>query len=175
VVAYAAEFSDGRGGAVTEIHETELPGIGVLQEFDTAGGSRVGVLTTRNGRRQLLLYDDEDRDACRAMVHLDPEDSLVLADLLGSTHVVDAAASLQRLEGLAIDWLTVSPASPLAGSTVGEAAIRKATGANVVAIIRGTSTNASPGPTDRLVAGDVLVAVGTPEAVDALTARLQPD
>ncbi len=160
---------------MTEIHETELPGVGVLQEFDTAGGSRVGVLTTRNGRRQLLLYDDEDRDACRAMVHLDPEDGLVLADLLGSTHVVDAATSLQRLEGLAIDWLTVSDSSPFAGTTIGDAAIRRVTGANVVAIIRGATTNASPGPTDRLLAGDVLVAVGTPEAVDALTARLRPD
>ncbi|MCC6184034.1 MAG: potassium transporter TrkA, partial [Microthrixaceae bacterium] len=45
---------------MTEIHETELPGVGVLQEFDTVGGSRVGVLTTRAGRRELLFYDDED-------------------------------------------------------------------------------------------------------------------
>ena len=37
---------------MTEIHETELPGVGVLQEFDTVGGSRVGVLTTRAGRRE---------------------------------------------------------------------------------------------------------------------------
>lgn len=159
---------------MTEIHETELPGVGVLQEFDTAGGSRVGVLTTRSGRRQLLLYAEDDPDSCRAMVHLEPEDSVVLGDLLGNTYVTGAAATLQRLEDLAIDWLNVDTSSPLAGLTIGEAAIREVTGANVVAIIRGATTNATPGSSDRLEVGDVLVAVGTPEAVDRLTALLDP-
>ena len=82
---------------MTEIHETELPGIGVRQEFDTVSGTRLGVLTTRTGRKELLLYDREDPDSCRATVHLDPEDSVVLADLLGSSRVSDAAAGIQRL------------------------------------------------------------------------------
>ncbi|MHB1137494.1 MAG: cation:proton antiporter regulatory subunit [Microthrixaceae bacterium] len=159
---------------MTEIHETELPGIGVRQEFDTAGGARLGVLTTRTGRRELLLYDEDDPDSCRAVVHLDPADATVLSDLLGATRVSETAASLQRLEGLAIDWLTVGAASSLAGRTIGEARIRKDTGANVVAIVRGSRTNASPGPDDRMDVGDVLVSVGTPESVDALLALLQP-
>src|SRR6478752_6169471 len=100
---------------MTEIYETELPDIGVRQEFDTASGSRLGVLTTRTGRRELLLYDNDDPDACRAVVHLEPADSTVLADLLGANHVSEATSSLQRLDGLAIDWLTVGPTSPAAG------------------------------------------------------------
>ena len=159
---------------MTEIHETELPGIGVRQEFDTAGGARLGVLTTRTGRRELFLYDADDSDSCRAVVHLDPEDSAVLADLLGATKVSEATASLQRLEGLSIDWLTVATGSPVAGQSIGDARIRKSTGASVVAIIRGSSTNAAPGPDDVLEAGDVLVSVGTPDAVDALLAKLAP-
>lgn len=159
---------------MTRIHETELPGIGVRQEFDTAGGVRLGVLTTRTGRRELLLYDSDDTDACRAVVHLDPEDSATLTGLLGAGRVTDSAAPLQRLEGLAIDWLTVPDGSPLAELTIAEADVRRATGANIVAIIRGTGTNPSPGPDDVLHPGDVLVSVGTPEAVDALLARLQP-
>lgn len=158
---------------MTEIQETELPGVGVLQAFDTALGSRVGVLTTRSGRRELLLYDEDDPDSCRARVRLDAEDSVVLADLLGGTHVVDAAASLQRLEGLAIDWLTVSRSSTLSGVTIGDSAIRETTGASIVAIIRGAATNAAPGPADRLAVGDVLVAVGTPDAVASLTALVE--
>lgn len=159
---------------MTRIHETELPGVGVRQEFDTAGGVRVGVLTTRSGRRELLLYDREDTDACRAVVHLDPEDSATLVGLLGAGRVTDSAAPLQKLEGLAIDWLTVTDGSPLAGRTIAESNVRRTTGANIVAIIRGTETNPSPGPDDELRPGDVLVSVGTPEAVDALLARLQP-
>jgi TrkA domain protein len=159
---------------MTEIHETELPGIGVRQEFETAGGVRLGVLTTRTGQRELLLYDEDDPDSCRAVVHLDPADTAVLSDLLGATRVSETAASLQRLEGLAIDWLTVAVGSKVAGVTIGDAAIRKDTGASVVAIIRGSRTNASPGPDDRIEVGDVLVSVGTPESVDALLALLQP-
>lgn len=159
---------------MTEIHETELPGIGVRKEFSTGGGSKLGVLTTRTGSRELLLYDDEDTDACRAVVHLDPEDSVVLADLLGSTRISDPAADMQRLEGLAIDWLTVPAASPVAGVTIGAARIRKETGASVVAIVRGSNTNAAPGPDDVVEAGDVLVSVGTPDAVDRLVEYLRP-
>ena len=158
---------------MTEIHETELPGIGVRQEFDTVSGTRLGVLTTRTGRKELLIYDREDPDSCRATVHLDPEDSVVLADLLGSSRVGDAAAGIQRLKGLSIDWLPVPASSAAAGRTIGENRIRKATGASVVAIVRGEVTNATPGPDDVLEAGDVLVSVGTPEAVDALLALLR--
>lgn len=157
---------------MTEIHETELPGIGVRQEFSTAGGSRIGVLTTRSGRRELLLYDDDDPDACRAVVHLEREDSIVLADLLGASHVADPTSALQRLEGLAIDWLTVPEDSPLAGRTIAQAALRKSTGASVVAIVKGSSTNAAPGPDDVLDPGSVLVTVGTLEAVEALQSLL---
>lgn len=160
---------------MTRIHETELPGIGVRQEFDTASGARLGVLTTRSGRRELLLYDSDDLDACRAVVHLDPEDSVVLADLLGASRVSDPASSLTELEGLAIDWLTVPAGSPVDGATIGGARIRKSTGGNVVAIIRGTSTNAAPGPDDELRAGDVLVTCGTPEAVAAVDTLLRGD
>lgn len=159
---------------MTEIQETDLPGIGVRQEFETVSGARIGVLTTRSGRRELLLYNEDDPDSCRAVVHLDPEDSVILADLLGSTYVA-SAASLQRLEGLAIDWITVNASSEIAGRTIGDAAIREGTGANIVAIMRGATTNASPGPTDRLTVGDVLVVAGTPDSVGALTALLDPD
>lgn len=157
---------------MTEIYETELPGIGVRQEFDTAGGSRLGVLTTRTGRRELLLYDNDDPDACRAVVHLEPADSTVLADLLGANHVSETASSLQRLDGLAIDWLTVGPNSPVAGRSIAASNIRRSTGANVVAIVRNGVTNPAPGPEDVLEVGDVVVSVGTPEAVDSLLALL---
>jgi TrkA domain protein len=128
------------------------------------------VLTTRSGRRELLLYDGDDPDSCRAVVHLDPEDSVVLAGLLGSLHVDRPGRSLQRLEGLAIDWLTVPEGRR---SPVGRSArprIRKTTGANIVAIVEAPPPTPRPVPTTCSTPGDVLVTVGTPEAVDALLA-----
>lgn len=94
------------------------------------------MLTTRSGRRELLLYDGDDPDACLAVVHLDPEDSVVLADLLGASRVSDTSTSLTEIEGLAIDRLTVAAGSSVVGSTIGTARIRETTGANVVAIVR---------------------------------------
>lgn len=158
---------------MTEIHETELPGIGVRQEFDTVAGTRLGVLTTRTGRRELLIYDRDDPDSCRAVVHLDPEDSTVLGEMLGASRIGDAATSLTKLEGLAIDWLTVPKGSAVAGSTIGEARVRKSTGASVVAIVRGGETNAAPGPEDALEEGDVLVTVGSPDAVERMLHLIQ--
>ena len=158
---------------MTEIHETELPGIGVRQEFDTSTGARLGVLTTRTGRKELLLYDREDPDSCRATVHLEAEDSAVLAGLLGSSRVSDPAVGIQRLEGLAIDWLTVPASSPAAGGTIADHRILKRTGASAEAIVRGDDTFEAPGPDDVLETGDVLVAVGTPEAVEALSDLLR--
>ena len=150
---------------MTEIHETELPGIGVRQEFDTVSGARLGVLTTRSGRRELLLYDEDDPDSCRAVVHLDPEDSVVLADLLGSTYVA-SAASLQRLEGLAIDWLPVVEGSGFVGRTIADGMIRTRTGVSIVAVIRGSDTFPAPAPEFEFAAGDLAVAVGTLEGLE---------
>ncbi|CAN5571253.1 cation:proton antiporter regulatory subunit [soil metagenome] len=157
---------------MTEIYETELPGIGVRQEFDTTAGARLGVLTTRSGRRELLLYDEEDPDSCRAVVHLDPADSSVLADLLGANHVSETATSLQRLDGLAIDWLAVGASSSLAGKSLAAANVRGLTGANIVAIIHKGQTNPSPGPDDVLDGCDVVVAFWTPDSVDSLLTLL---
>ncbi len=42
---------------MTEIEETPLPGVGVRHEFTTANGERLAVLTHRNGRREIAIYD----------------------------------------------------------------------------------------------------------------------
>ena len=42
---------------MADIEETELPGVGVRREFTTRAGMRLGVIQTRSGRRDLLLFD----------------------------------------------------------------------------------------------------------------------
>ena len=61
-----------RGGAVSEVTETQLPGVGVRHEFVTAGGERVAVLSHRTGRREIAVYDRADPDACTTVLHLTP-------------------------------------------------------------------------------------------------------
>jgi TrkA domain protein len=152
-----------------EIEETKLPGVGVRHEFTTAAGERVAVLTHRSGRREIALYDRRDPDACRTVLHLDPDDTRSLAELLGASQVSEVIGAVQQdVEGIAIDWITLRSG----GATIGDGQLRKRTGASIVAILRNGGTIAAPGPEERLLAGDVVVAVGTPEGLDQLRALL---
>lgn len=151
-----------------EVTEIRLPGVGVRHEFTTAAGERVGVVAHRGGRREIVVYDRADPDSCTTFLHLSSDDTRTLAELLGAPQVSEALASAQRVEGLAIDWITVTPTSPFAGSTIGDGRFRSRTGASVVAVVRGDTTVPGPGPEYRFDAGDVAVAVGTTEGLARL-------
>lgn len=158
---------------MTEIRETELPGVGVRYEFRTGSGRRVGVVAHRSGRREIFLADPDDPDAVVESVDLSPEDARTLGDLLGVSQVASRLTELQQqVEELAIDWLPLDEDSPYAGRTIGEAGIRTRTGVSVVAIIRGEDAIPAPGPETRLEAGDYLVVVGTQRGVEELVRLL---
>lgn len=155
-----------------EVHETPLPGVGVRHEFQLDSGEVIGVVLHHSGERELFLYDRSDPDRVAATVTLDPEEAAILADLLGGTQV---SRHVQRVEAvverLALDWVQVGPGA--AGRTIGELAVRRRTGATVVAVIRGDGTEIpGPGPEVRLEPGDTAVLVGTTEAVAAASALL---
>lgn len=153
---------------MADVTEVRLPGVGVRHEFTTSEGERVGVLSHRSGRREIVVYDRDDPDRCRAILHLSADDTNTLAELLGAPHLTEALASVQRVEGLSIEWVTVAPTSPAAGRTIGEGRFRALTGASIVAVLRGDTTVPGPGPDQRLEAGDVAVAVGTPTGLGQL-------
>jgi TrkA domain protein len=155
-----------------EIEETLLPGVGVRHEFTSDGGERVVLVTHRTGRRELAIYDRDDPDLRRAVVHLSVDDTTALGELIGASHVSETVRRVQQLEGVAMDWVTVAPESPAVGASIGEGAFRTRTGASIVAIVRGESTIAAPGPEARFAAGDVVVAVGTPGGLEQLRSSL---
>ena len=146
-----------------------LPGVGVRHEFTTGTGDRVAVLTHRSGRRELAIYDRTDPDRCAMVLHLNAEDTRSLAELLGGDQVSEAVLAVQhQVEGLAIEWVTVKAGSPFVGATIADGQFRSRTGASIVAVLRRGSTIAAPGPDLAFEAGDVVVAVGTPEGLGEL-------
>jgi len=160
---------------MADVSETLLPGVGVRHEFVTAGGERVAVLTHRTGRRELAIYDRADPDRCTAVLHLSHDDTRTLAELLGASPVSEAVSAVQqRLEGLAIDWVTIPAGSAMVGATIAEGEFRTRTGASIVAVVRGTATLPAPGPDHRFETGDVVVAVGTTEGLAQLRDLLVP-
>jgi TrkA domain protein len=159
---------------VTEVTETPLPGVGVRLEMTTAGGTTVGVVAHRGGRRELLVYDSVDPDRCVAQIALDTDEARTMAEMLGAAPVNEVLTAVQqRVEGLSISWLPVPEQSPFAGRTIAEGAFRTRTGASIVAVIRGDTTIPAPGPEHRFEGGETVVAVGTEEGLDLLARTLE--
>ena len=158
-----------------KIEETPLPGVGVRYEFATENGDRLGVITYRTGRRELLVYDRRDPDACSDVIRLTDEDTRALTALLGGSQVAQrSAAEAYQSEGFTIDWTPVAIASACAGQTLGHAVDPAvASGASVVAIVRNGKTIPSPGPDFVLGVGDTAVVIGPPEGTRELIAALQ--
>ena len=67
------------------------------------------------------------------------------------------------------EWISIPENSPLAGRKIGDLRIRSETGASIVAVVRGESVTANPGPEFTLVSGDVVSVLGNPEQRAALS------
>ena len=151
------------------VRETKLPGVGVKLEFTTDEGRIVGVLVHRNGRRELLIYDDDDPESCSENLELTPADTRTLSELLGGSTVTEAVTAVQQqIEGLAIEWIEIPARSATIGTTIGDGQFRTRTGSSIVAVIRHGDTTPAPGPEFEFAGGDVAVAVGTVEGLATL-------
>jgi TrkA domain protein len=160
---------------MNEVRETRLPGVGVRHEFTTGSGEEVGVLVHRDGRREILVYENDDRDACTTIVSLTPADARTVSELLGASQVTEVVTVVQQqIEGLAIEWVDVEEGSAALGATIGDGSYRTRTGASVVAVIRENRSIPAPGPEFSFEVGDVVVAVGTPEGVAELRRLIRP-
>jgi TrkA domain protein len=149
-----------------EVEATALPGIGVRHSFQTRQGRQLGVVSHRSGRRELLVYDPDDPDACSEVVPLSDEEADALAELLGAPRIVEKLAAIREVAGLVTEQLPIAAGSPYAGRTLCDTAARTRTGASIVAVLRPGQAIPSPGPGFRFQAGDVVVVVGTPEGVE---------
>ena len=157
-----------------DITETKLPGVGVRYEFTTAEGERVGVVSQRSGGREIVVYDRQDPDACAFTLRLSSGEARTMTEVLGASQVSEVLADVQhRIQGLAIEWLRIPVDSRFIGATIGDGRFRTRTGASVVAVVRGDTTVPAPGPDFAFEAGDVMVAVGTPEGLGQLRELLR--
>jgi len=149
-----------------EIVSRVLPGIGVCQEVDLKIGRRLGIVTRRNGLRDIVVYDD-DGEGAAATVSLTDDEANALAEILGAPQLTIRLAALQQqADGLVTEQLPIPTSSPFAGRPLGATQARTRTGASIVAVLRQGAALASPGPDFPLQAGDLVVTVGTRDGVD---------
>jgi TrkA domain protein len=149
-----------------EIISRVLPGIGVCQELELHDGRRIGVVTRRNGQRDVVFYD-EDGDGAAQAVQLTDDEANVLAELLGAPQLVARLTDLQRsVDEVLTEQLPVPATSPYDARPLGDTQARTRTGASIVAVLRQGVTHPSPGPDFVLRAGDLVVTVGTRDGLD---------
>ena len=155
--------------------ETDLPGVGVRFDVETASGRSVGVVAHRTGRRDLVVYDEDDPDRAAESVVLTEDEGHTLGELLGGSPVLERLDdAIQRVDDLGISWITVDPRSPVAGMSLNEMSLRARTGAGVVAIVARAGAIPVPGGDQVLHPGDTAVVVGVPSAVDEARSLLAP-
>lgn len=160
--------------SMAQVEETQLPGVGLRQDFVTRHGERVGMITHRTGHRELLIYDREDPDACRETLRLEEEDVRTLFEMLGGSHVTEHLTELeQSVEGLTIDWVRVGPTSACSGRTLGDLRLRTDISASIVAVLRDGRSVPTPPHDFELQEGDTAVVVGTKDGVRQVVAQLE--
>lgn len=152
-----------------EVHRTPLPGIGLRHEFVTERGRRVGIVSHRTGRREVVIYDRRDPDTAAVTLTLSAEEADGMAELLATARVVERFSELQRqVEGLVTEQIPIVTGSPYDGRTLGDTRARTRTAASIVAVVRGNDVMASPRPDFQFHAGDIVVVVGTAEGTAAV-------
>ncbi|MGN6405779.1 cation:proton antiporter regulatory subunit [Sinomonas sp.] len=150
------------------VDETELPGFGVRKDFMTKSGRRIGVVTHRDGETELIISAWDDPDTCQASIPLTGDEASALGNLLGSQRIVmQLTEEHKEIPGIVTRQFSILPESPYRDHPMGRAAIRTRTSVSIVAIMREGEVIPSPGPDAILHAGDLLVAVGTQEGLDA--------
>jgi K+:H+ antiporter subunit KhtT len=150
-----------------EIEETPLPGIGLKHEFTVASGRRIGVISRQSGKRDLLVYDEVDPDACREEVLLTDEESDALAELLGAPRIVERIARLHdQVTGLLTENVTIPPGALCSGRTIADSLVRTRTGASIVAIVRHGEMKLSPRSDFVIEDDDTVLIIGTRDSID---------
>lgn len=128
------------------------------------------MVSHRNGRRDLVLYDVDDPDSSLASVPLTDDEAEALADVLGASLMLGQLAGLrQQAAGLMTEQVAISAGSPFVGRKLGDTRARTLTGVSIVAILREREVIASPAPSFVFEAGDVVVMVGTRKGLAGVT------
>jgi TrkA domain protein len=151
------------------VERVDLPGIGFRDDVITASGARLGVLTYRDGKREVAIFEADDPDSTAASLTVTPQEASALAELLGQAKLLDSLSKISdTVTGIFTEHLSIPADSKYIGGELGDTHARTETGVSIVAIVRGTEVIASPKPNNDLLNGDILVAVGTRPGLDAL-------
>lgn len=144
-----------------QVEESVLPGIGKRVTFRRLkDGHSVAIVIFDDGRKEVYLNPD---DLKPTVLKLEGEEARLVGQAIVTewrprTIIDYISRSFQG--GMAMDQYTVTQASPIVGRTVAETNLRSATGASIMALIKGGKTLYNPPPSTAISPGDVVVVMG---------------
>lgn len=148
------------------VKEVLLPGVGLRYEFTSYRGDRIGIVARRSGGFDVVQYGRDDPDEARPVLRLTDEEAEAVAQILGAPRIAERFTELTReVPGLKAGQIHIRAGSLFVDRPLGDTRARTRTGASIVAIVRDEDVLASPGPTDVLRAGDVLIVIGTEDGI----------
>ncbi|MGN2640969.1 cation:proton antiporter regulatory subunit [Nocardia takedensis] len=155
------------------VEVTPLPGIGVRKDFPLQEDRRrIGVVDHRDGTMDLIFTKDSDPDTT-VQIPLSGPEARALANLLGAPQLVAQLREEHRdIEGVNTRTLPIAHGAPYDGRTLGDTEMRTRTSVSIVAVMRAGQVHASPAPDFVFIAGDLLVAVGTGQGLEAAAVLL---
>lgn len=150
-----------------EIKETDLPGIGKKFTVTTRSGITYSIIVHHSGKREIYRFE-KDLDVPASVTELTDEEARQVGAILSGSYFQPTAVDRMELvmREMIIEWVTVEPPSPLSNNTIQQLAIRKRTGASIIAVLRGETVIPSPAPDQELKAEDTLMIVGNREQVN---------
>lgn len=149
-----------------DVKEVLLPGVGLRFEFENHDGDRIGVVARRTGEFEIVVYPKHDPDQAQQVFRLTEDEAEALAQILGAPRIAERFADLTReVPGLRAGQVVIRPGGAFVDRPLGDTRARTRTGASIVAIVRDDEVIASPGPSETLRAGDVLVVIGTDDGI----------
>lgn len=157
--------------ALSEILETDLPGVGKKFTLATIEGETVTVIVHTSGRRDVYFSADEDGDEEPAMFKLTDEEARRLSAVLGDTFYKPTPMEALRsamASKMMIEMVQVMKDAVAVGRSLQELDIRRETGVSVLAVQRGDKGIANPPASTRLEANDVLIVMGGTDEVKKL-------
>jgi len=150
------------------VEVTPLPGIGTREDFTIRAGRRIGVITYRDGKFELIISKTDDPDACSASIPLTPQEAGTLANLLGAPQLVaQLNAQHSDVSGISTKQFPIVPGSTFDSRPLGDTQLRTRTGTSIVAVVRAGTVHPSPRPDFTFVGGDLVVVVGTTDGLSA--------
>lgn len=159
---------------MTEVVESELPGIGKKFKLELVTGGSLTVIVHIDGKKNIYFRESEDRDA--AKISLTDEEAKTIGSILSETHFrITPFEQLQEaiIKKATIQSFKIPQYSPLIGRMISDLDIRKRTEVSILGVTKGSETIPNPDPSMILSSNDILIVFGAAENMKKLQALIE--